>query len=156
MFKNVRWLYKKLGTVDISSIGAGTVTSAISTLNSSKISCEDGFLQGKDAIYYKFSNGLLICVHTVYITSAITTQWGSMYESPTTDLGKWACEFVSEPYISVTSASNGSVGVGYNCLVQGVWDTTAKDIGKVQLMRPVSTPSQSYALDVVGIGFWKY
>lgn len=34
MFKNVRYLYKMLGTTDVSSIGNGTVTDAISTLNS--------------------------------------------------------------------------------------------------------------------------
>ena len=34
MIKNVRWLYSKLGTTDISSIGGGTVTGAISSLNS--------------------------------------------------------------------------------------------------------------------------
>ncbi len=34
MIKNVRWLYSKLGTTDISSIGEGTVTGAISSLNS--------------------------------------------------------------------------------------------------------------------------
>lgn len=33
MIKNVRWLYSKLGTTDISSIGNGTVTGALSTLN---------------------------------------------------------------------------------------------------------------------------
>ena len=34
MFKNVRYLYKMLGTTDISSVGDGTVKGAISTLNS--------------------------------------------------------------------------------------------------------------------------
>ena len=33
MFKNVRYLLSKLGTTDISSIGNGTVTNALSTLN---------------------------------------------------------------------------------------------------------------------------
>ena len=33
MFKNIRWLYKMLGTTDISAIGGGTVTGAISALN---------------------------------------------------------------------------------------------------------------------------
>ena len=33
MFKNVRYLLSKLGTTDISSIGNGTVTGALSTLN---------------------------------------------------------------------------------------------------------------------------
>lgn len=34
MFKNMRYLYKLLGTTDISSIGGGTVTGALSELNS--------------------------------------------------------------------------------------------------------------------------
>ena len=34
MFKNVRYLYKMLGTTDISGIGNGTVTGGLSTLNS--------------------------------------------------------------------------------------------------------------------------
>ena len=33
MFKNIRWLYKMLGTTDISDIGDGTVTGAITGLN---------------------------------------------------------------------------------------------------------------------------
>lgn len=37
MVKNVRWLYSKLGTTDISSIGNGTVTGALSTLNGNKM-----------------------------------------------------------------------------------------------------------------------
>lgn len=36
IFKNVRWLLSKMGTTDISSIGNGTVTGALSTLNSNK------------------------------------------------------------------------------------------------------------------------
>lgn len=34
MFKNIRYLYKMLGTTNISSIGGGTVTGAVSALNS--------------------------------------------------------------------------------------------------------------------------
>lgn len=36
MFKNIRYLYKMLGTTNISSIGGGTVTGAISALNSNQ------------------------------------------------------------------------------------------------------------------------
>lgn len=36
IFKNVRWLLSKMGTTDISSLGDGTVTGALSTLNSNK------------------------------------------------------------------------------------------------------------------------
>lgn len=44
IFKNVRWLLSKMGTTDISAIGNGTVTGALSTLNSNidgkaKIAC---------------------------------------------------------------------------------------------------------------------
>lgn len=34
LFKNVRWLLSKMGTTDIASVGDGTVTGALSTLNS--------------------------------------------------------------------------------------------------------------------------
>lgn len=36
IFKNVRWLLSKMGTTDISSLGDGTVTGALSTLDSNK------------------------------------------------------------------------------------------------------------------------
>lgn len=36
LFKNVRWLLSKMGTTDISTLGDGTVTGALSTLNSNK------------------------------------------------------------------------------------------------------------------------
>lgn len=44
MFKNLRYLYKMLGTTDISKIGGGTVTGAISSLNSDKVSTTDARL----------------------------------------------------------------------------------------------------------------
>lgn len=37
IFKNVRWLLSKMGTTDISTLGDGTVTGALSTLNSNII-----------------------------------------------------------------------------------------------------------------------
>ena len=37
MFKNIRYLYKMLGTTDISSIGDGTVTKALSVLNAKSL-----------------------------------------------------------------------------------------------------------------------
>ncbi len=37
MIKNLKWIYKFIGSTDISSIGDGTVTSAISSLNSNKL-----------------------------------------------------------------------------------------------------------------------
>lgn len=37
VFKNVRWLLSKMGTTDISTLGDGTVTGALSTLSSNKV-----------------------------------------------------------------------------------------------------------------------
>lgn len=41
IFKNVRWLLSKMGTTDISSLGDGTVTGALSTLNSNMLTAQD-------------------------------------------------------------------------------------------------------------------
>lgn len=38
MFKNVRYLYKMIGSTDISTIGNGTITGAIDSLNTDKVS----------------------------------------------------------------------------------------------------------------------
>ena len=62
--KNVRWLLSKMGTTDISSLGDGTVTGALSTLNSN--------------IGTKLSNtDIKISSKTYTITSF--TEWWGMY-----------------------------------------------------------------------------
>lgn len=64
IFKNVRWLLSKMGTTDISSLGDGTVTGALSTLNSN--------------IGTKLSNtDIKISSKTYTITSF--TEWWGMY-----------------------------------------------------------------------------
>lgn len=41
MIKNLKWIYKFIGSTDISSIGDGTITNAISTLSSNKLNASD-------------------------------------------------------------------------------------------------------------------
>lgn len=41
MIKNLKWIYKFIGSTDISSIGDGTITNAISTLSSDKLNASD-------------------------------------------------------------------------------------------------------------------
>lgn len=56
MFRNIRWLYKMLGTTNIASIGGGTLTGAISKLNTD--------LQGKTFLTPMFmanEDGYLDC-----------------------------------------------------------------------------------------------
>ena len=64
MFKNIRYLYKMLGTADISALGDGTILGALSTLNSN--------------IGTKLSNtDIKISSKTYTITSF--TEWWGMY-----------------------------------------------------------------------------
>lgn len=56
MFKNIRYILGKLGTTDISSIGNGTVTGAISNLNNKiKITSFTGTTSAGGNISYTFS-----------------------------------------------------------------------------------------------------
>lgn len=59
MFKNIRYLYKMLGTTNISSIGGGTVTGAVSALNS-KIICNN--LAGGSSVTVSYTEALVIAV----------------------------------------------------------------------------------------------
>lgn len=65
MIKNVRFLYKVLGTTDISTIGDGTVTGAVSTLNSSL--AIGGFIKCLSIPIHITSNGSYL-VNTVFFT----------------------------------------------------------------------------------------
>lgn len=52
MFKNIRFLYKMLGTTDISAIGDGTVTNALSTLNSNLEPINVGIISNANGVSY--------------------------------------------------------------------------------------------------------
>ena len=75
MFKNVRYLYKMLGTTDISKIGNGTCTGAISSLNSSlanHLPLSGGTMTGTIIGQHKLpgstasdSNGMVLGVQTL-------------------------------------------------------------------------------------------
>lgn len=75
MFKNIRYLYKMLGSADISSIGDGTATGAISTLNSNKqskyeISSDNIIKQiGKAGLPYTCTDDCLMVVTRFSCTS---------------------------------------------------------------------------------------
>lgn len=45
MFKNIRYLYKLIGTTDISAIGNGTITGGLSTLNSNLVNKLPSFIR---------------------------------------------------------------------------------------------------------------
>lgn len=55
MFKNIRFLYKMLGTTDISAIGDGSVTGALSTLNSNFQNVSGAADNWQDSVITMFS-----------------------------------------------------------------------------------------------------
>lgn len=76
MFKNVRYLYKMLGTTDISSIGGGTVTGAInglSTWNTFSATALSGFSYIGGYMYYNSILKFAYFSITLQATSKTTT-----------------------------------------------------------------------------------
>lgn len=77
MFKNLRYLYKLLGTTDISSIGNGTVTGGLSSLNSSLSFCWFGDTQKRIVKLQTVVIGTLSASatyeHTIYISDLSLT-----------------------------------------------------------------------------------
>lgn len=100
MFKNIRYLYKLLGTTSISSIGDGTVSGAISTLNSN--------------MHFVLAESLLIPANGTYTTNTlnngtfilISNQKGSVYQ------------MMGMAFITITDYDKGCT---YTPIVGGDW-----------------------------------
>lgn len=74
IFKNVRWLLSKMGTTDISTLGDGTVTGALSILNSN--------------IGTKLSNTDIKISSKTYTITSLTEWWGMyVWDTSYSDIG---------------------------------------------------------------------
>lgn len=74
IFKNVRWLLSKMGTTDISTLGNGTVTGALSTLNSN--------------IGTKLSNTDIKISSKTYTIASLAEWWGMYaWDTSYSDIG---------------------------------------------------------------------
>lgn len=74
IFKNVRWLLSKMGTTDISTLGNGTVTGALSTLNSN--------------IGTKLSNTDIKISSKTYTITSLAEWWGMyVWDTSYSDIG---------------------------------------------------------------------
>lgn len=74
IFKNVRWLLSKMGTTDISTLGNGTVTGALSTLDSN--------------IGTKLSNTDIKISSKTYTITSLTEWWGMYaWDTSYSDIG---------------------------------------------------------------------
>ena len=115
MFKNVRYLYKMLGTTDISKIGNGTCTGAISSLNDGlkNISVEsDSELKIGDNLYSKSFTTENYLVPGKWITLA--TLDVSICKTARIDFGG-SYMVVSETFMCSSDSANGTGGmIRYN------------------------------------------
>ena len=86
MIKNIRWIYKLIGTTDISSIGNGTVTNALSVLNANKLSVSE--IQSSETTW----TGDVLPQHAARALQHITTDianYNNGVYSVTSDGGPW-------------------------------------------------------------------
>lgn len=97
IFKNVRWLLSKMGTTDISSIGNGTVTGALSTLNSN-----------------------MVKTYTKDIIATVDKKWGNVYiaEGIMIDIPNMELTKAKGVQLSVNSKMSGSVFASLNSLTE--------------------------------------
>lgn len=97
--------------------------------------------------YYKFKEGLLICIKSVVGEIVVESPWGNLYEG-SLDLGNWPYSFTGTPYASVTNAGGGGG------MIEAVNYTSATSCGTVWIVRP-NTNTQTNGFRIVGIGRWK-
>ena len=99
--------------------------------------------------YIKFNDGTLICAKHISGSTPCNIAWGSLYETSSINLGSYAMNFISAPYVSITP--NMTAGA----LFEGVRNVTASSFGQVWLVRTTSNDNLSYGIDCIAIGKWK-
>lgn len=109
MFKNVRYLYKMLGTTDISAIGDGTVKGALSTLNSTINDIED--------ITSQFTIGPTITVVAFYVGIRNKHVYGYFRGSTSSDNTT-----VNDPRIFEIPSKYIPYGTKYTVAIPSTWD----------------------------------
>lgn len=93
MFKNIRYLYKMLGTTDISLIGDGTVTGGIDTLKNTlngKVNVTD-FAEYKESYQYGYSKSLHSSIYQAIESSFQAANNYSLFQGATANAseGGW-------------------------------------------------------------------
>lgn len=108
MFKNVRYLYKMLGTTDISKIGNGTCTGAISSLNSS---LNDSFKGKHDVLISSLNNK---ATWTIYQTADLTKYKFLQLQVRDGNYSEIASNIVTYAYFKDCNTYNRTFGVWTN------------------------------------------
>lgn len=99
--------------------------------------------------WIKWADGTMICSNTVQYTNvAITTVWGSFYESSKLSLGgNYPVPFIEEPDLIVTSH--------YPNLVEKYGDANAITPGTFYATKPKSTTGETVKVSYIAVGKWK-
>lgn len=112
---------------------------------------EYGYISGSNdnGNYIKYDDGTLICSVSKSVYIAMSSQWGSIYESSAVSLGSFPESFISPPIVSATV----TYGAAF---IELLANTSTTSWGNITLCRPVSTPSAyTYYIDLIAIGRWK-
>lgn len=100
--------------------------------------------------YIKFKDGTLYQVKAVNWRGTITQEWGSMFTSPSIELGDWLVPFTAIPYLNVT------VNTGSSVFVSSVQSASATSAGRVYLIRPDAVETEtSFNVHISGFFRWK-
>lgn len=105
---------------------------------------------GKDKVI-KFQNGMMIIAGTRNLgTVAMTSSWGSMYESGKISLGS---DF-SEAFIEIPTVKVSITKTSTECLLETVLETTTTSPGKTWAFSGTSK-SGTVEIDYIAVGRWK-
>ena len=140
MFKNIRTIAKFLGTTDISAIGGGTVSGAISALNNSLLNSGSG--------YIKLPDGTMICYGSFQTPTSNFSTWGSMYACAYQLDISFPQSFIDVPSLHANCPVNQS-GVVINALC------TKDKITQVGIMRQTTATGMSNSINYIAVGRWK-
>lgn len=155
MFKNIRYLYKMLGTTDISSIGGGTCTGAINLLNQNLM----GLIvlsidsSSKNTRYCaRFSNGFQICFgifsNLQTICNTVSGNGYSGYNSDENGLTIFLKSFSATPIVTVSV-------LGGNSLCLKKINATTSAITGLEYMSVEPLESKTTVFHYIAIGKWK-
>ena len=76
-------------------------------------------IENENGTAIKFPDGTLICTKTIPWTTAINSQLGQVYYTPTpTATGNYAVSFIEKPVVQITVCASGGTAAWYWCATE--------------------------------------
>lgn len=101
----------------------------------------------------KFPNGLMVSWKQMQFTVEFKEEWGSLWSSPSVDLGDFPVAYAEVPVVAIISYSGGS-GV-LSAINQYILNTTKTSFGTTYFARPYETGYGLVIPNILAIGLWK-